>query len=163
MNANQRAHAKALHVSSFLHKSQPVRPASRHKSCSQTPRRDGMLLLRSGPARVTRNGSGFATTSFEPETLSLVVAPHRTPGGTMPKMIQLLFLILCNTLSGAHAQTVAATVSVGVIPWKIAVNPITNKIYVANEDSNTLTVIDGETNSTTTISVGLQPASLAVN
>ena len=33
----------------------------------------------------------------------------------------------------------------------MAVNPVTNKIYVANQDSNNVTVIDGATNSTTTV------------
>jgi len=39
----------------------------------------------------------------------------------------------------------------------VAVNPVTNKIYVANDDSTTVTVIDGATNSTTTVSAGTTP------
>ena len=45
----------------------------------------------------------------------------------------------------------------------MAVNPVTNKIYVANSDSNNVTVIDGATNSTTTVPVGHRPAAVAVN
>ena len=37
----------------------------------------------------------------------------------------------------------------------MAVNPATNKIYVANWTSNNVTVIDGATNATTTVSAGI--------
>ena len=40
---------------------------------------------------------------------------------------------------------------------------MTNKIYVANYSSNTVTVIDGATNSTTTVGTGSQPFAAAVN
>lgn len=70
----------------------------------------------------------------------------------------------------AHAQTVVATVPVGPsIPRAVAVNPVTNKIYVASclqrfggVVSESLTVIDGATNATTTITGGC-PGSVAVN
>jgi YVTN family beta-propeller protein len=55
------------------------------------------------------------------------------------------------------------TVNVGTTPGAIAVNPVTNKIYVANTGSATVTVIDGLTNQTTTVRTGLSPNSLAVN
>ena len=44
----------------------------------------------------------------------------------------------------------------------MAVNPVTNKIYVANYSSN-VTVIDGATNSTTTVGAGSNPIAVAVN
>jgi YVTN family beta-propeller protein len=56
-----------------------------------------------------------------------------------------------------------ATVDAGILPCAIAVNPVTNKIYVANRDSNTVTVIDGTNDSTTTVSVGTGPDAVAVN
>jgi len=43
------------------------------------------------------------------------------------------------------------------------VNPVTNKIYVANDSSNTVSVIDGVTNGTTTVAVGARPYMVAVN
>jgi YVTN family beta-propeller protein len=43
------------------------------------------------------------------------------------------------------------------------VNPVTNKIYVANAKSNNVTVIDGATNGTTTVAVGTNPATVTVN
>ena len=45
----------------------------------------------------------------------------------------------------------------------MAVNPITNQIYVANYGSNTVTVIDGATNNTTTVAAGTIPYAVAVN
>ncbi len=52
-----------------------------------------------------------------------------------------------------HAQTVTTTVNAGGSqPVSVAVNPVTNKIYVSNVASNSVTVIDGATNSTATVS-----------
>jgi YVTN family beta-propeller protein len=70
--------------------------------------------------------------------------------------------------STAPAQTVTATIPVGIGPAAIAVNPTTNKIYVANSGTdtslgNTVTVIDGATNATTTVTVGMDPVFIAVN
>jgi YVTN family beta-propeller protein len=45
----------------------------------------------------------------------------------------------------------------------VAVNPVTDKIYVANSGSNNVTVIAGATNATTTVAVGRTPIALAVN
>jgi len=45
----------------------------------------------------------------------------------------------------------------------VAVNPVTNKVYVANWTSNNVTVIDGATNVTTTVAAGMQPHAVAVN
>ena len=62
--------------------------------------------------------------------------------------IRSLLLIVC-CAAGAHAQSVTVTVNVGNQPHSVAVNPVTNKIYVANSSSNDVTVIDGATNSPT--------------
>src|SRR5215469_3364366 len=48
-------------------------------------------------------------------------------------------------------------------PVALALNPLTNKIYVANGASNNVTVIDGTTNTTTTIAAGYIPFAVAVN
>ena len=45
----------------------------------------------------------------------------------------------------------------------MAVNPVTNKIYVANQSSDNVTVIDGATNATTTVPPGRSPCAVAVN
>jgi YVTN family beta-propeller protein len=62
----------------------------------------------------------------------------------------------------AHAQTLTTTVAVGALPVAMAANPVTNKIYVANEGSvstgGSITVIDGATNSTTAVNFGASPS-----
>src|SRR2546427_505320 len=63
----------------------------------------------------------------------------------------------------AHAQTVTATVMAGINPYSVALNPVTNKIYVANSNDSVVTVIDGANNTTTTVNVGVFPKSVAVN
>jgi YVTN family beta-propeller protein len=63
----------------------------------------------------------------------------------------------------APAQTATATVTAGTNPYFVAVNSVTNKIYVANANGNSVTVIDGSTDSSATVAVGTFPSSLAVN
>ena len=63
----------------------------------------------------------------------------------------------------APAQAVTATVSVGTNPYSLAVNSVTNKVYVANANGNSVTVIDGSSESTATVTVGTSPDALAVN
>src|SRR6266571_2987260 len=74
-------------------------------------------------------------------------------------------VLACLFLLGGYAQgqTVTTTVTAGSNPRSVAVNPVTNKIYVANFFSANVTVIDGATNATTTVQVGTAPVSVAVN
>jgi YVTN family beta-propeller protein len=69
------------------------------------------------------------------------------------------------TVTVIDGTTLATTtVSVGDgSPVDVAVNPVTNNIYIANWDSNTVTVIDGSTLATKTVSVGGSPQFVAVN
>ncbi|WP_054943672.1 YncE family protein [Paenibacillus ihuae] len=48
-------------------------------------------------------------------------------------------------------------------PWEMAVNPVTNKIYVVNNNDESVTVIDGASNKTMEVAVGSLPHSIAVN
>jgi YVTN family beta-propeller protein len=61
------------------------------------------------------------------------------------------------------ATNTTTTVAAGTEPIAVAVNPVTNKIYVANYRSDNVTVIDGATNLTTTLTAGTQPYAVAVN
>jgi YVTN family beta-propeller protein len=63
----------------------------------------------------------------------------------------------------ARAQSIVATVAAGTDPRAVAVNPATNRIYVANEFSNDVTVIDGATHATTRVAVGRRPQYVGVN
>ena len=80
---------------------------------------------------------------------------------------RLQFVLLLSSLALASASAVAqvtlATVPAGNSPVGMAVNSLTNKSYVANSDDNTVTVIDGATNNTTTVAVGIYPSAVVVN
>ncbi len=60
-------------------------------------------------------------------------------------------------------NAVVATVPVGEYPQGVAVNPTGTAVYVANSDSNEVTVIDAATLATTTIPVGDNPVGIAVH
>ncbi len=74
-----------------------------------------------------------------------------------------LILFLALHALTARADTVTMTVTAGAQPYAVTVNPVTNKIYVANNGSANVTVIDGATNVTTTVSAGTNPYAVAVN
>lgn len=63
----------------------------------------------------------------------------------------------------ATPQTFLTTVTTGSQPVAMAINLTTKKVYVANQNSNTVTVIDEDTDATTTISVGAYPTAIAAN
>ena len=64
----------------------------------------------------------------------------------------------------AMADRVIATVPVGPSPLSPAVNIQTDRIYVANQFGNSVTVIDGTTNSViATVQTGISPVVAAVN
>ncbi len=71
-----------------------------------------------------------------------------------------------NSIIGSVTVIDGATNSTTTVPagaGPVAVNPVTNKIYVGNFNSNNVTVIDGATNATTTVAAGSNPFALAVN
>jgi len=56
------------------------------------------------------------------------------------------------------------TFSVGATPIPVVVNPNTNMIYVGNAGSNTVSVVDGSTNTVlTNVTVGFTPVALAID
>ena len=85
----------------------------------------------------------------------------------MPNSHRLLLTLCCAVMGAlsAHAQTVTATVMAGPTPTSVTVNPVTNKIYVANDGFvGSVTVIDGASNTVdATVSAGRGPYSVAVN
>lgn len=92
------------------------------------------------------------------------------------RMSEIIFLSLITLTIETHlsAQTLIATVPVGVHPQAIAVNSATNKIYVLNTcdsfptctSSGSVTVIDGVTLATVSVPIGIGAevgAGIAVN
>jgi YVTN family beta-propeller protein len=53
-------------------------------------------------------------------------------------------------------------VPTGNTAYAVAVNPYTNKIYIANFGDGTVTVVDGIKLTTTTVNVGVEPLSVAI-
>ncbi|CAG0933418.1 PE-PGRS family protein PE_PGRS18 [Thermoflexales bacterium] len=62
-----------------------------------------------------------------------------------------------------QADTGLPPIAVQNSPYAIAVNPVTGKVYVVNNGSNSVTVINGVTHSKTTVGVGTYPQAIAVN
>lgn len=72
--------------------------------------------------------------------------------------------VSAGTLSVISGTSVTATLNVAVNPSAIGINPVTNMVYVANKGSNTLTIVNGSTDTlVTTDSVGTSPNDIAVN
>ena len=66
--------------------------------------------------------------------------------------------------AGVQAQAVVATIPVGAGPARVAANPTTNRIYVTNQFSNNVSVIDGASNAVIgTVAVGTNPIGVDVN
>src|SRR5215470_4160550 len=72
-------------------------------------------------------------------------------------------LLLWLGLMPVYGQTVTATVGVGSGPRAIAVNPLTNRTYVANNVSNNVSVIVGVSVVLATVPVGNAPSAVALN
>jgi len=77
------------------------------------------------------------------------------------RRISLSVALLLLAAAGLRAQSVTTTLSVGTFPDAVAVNPVSNNIYVANYESGNVTVINGATNATTTVAVGAAPVAVA--
>jgi YVTN family beta-propeller protein len=75
-----------------------------------------------------------------------------------------IVLLAAGSPQEAYGQSVTGTITTGTYPAAVAVNPVTDKVYVANANSNSVTVIDGATNAVaSTVPVGTNPAAVAVN
>ena len=74
------------------------------------------------------------------------------------------FLVLTGVVD-SKADALIATVPTGLGPTALAIDSVTNKIYIVNGQAGTVTVLDGATDSTSTIAVGSysSPYAIAVN
>jgi YVTN family beta-propeller protein len=70
---------------------------------------------------------------------------------------------VAESASAVATPTVISTVTVGLYPQGVGVNPTTNRVYVAN-DGHTVSVIDGTSNTiVATVPVGRNPYGVGVN
>ena len=72
-------------------------------------------------------------------------------------------LLLLLFAADCMAQTLITTIPTGGNPVAVGLNPVTNKIYVANQSGNSLTVINGATNQATNVFTGSGPDALDIN
>ena len=75
----------------------------------------------------------------------------------------LLAIMTLAVVLAAQSGAWAVNVPAGTDPMAVAVNVVTNKIYVANYISNNVTFIDGATNAVSTVAAGSDPWAVAVN
>ncbi|WP_051449234.1 S-layer homology domain-containing protein [Paenibacillus sp. FSL R5-808] len=78
-------------------------------------------------------------------------------------LIILLIAAFFAAPESTSADTSLKNVETGRLPYSVAVNPVTNKIYVVNKLSHNMTIIDGATNKSKTIEVGKNPEKVSVN
>jgi DNA-binding beta-propeller fold protein YncE len=76
-----------------------------------------------------------------------------------------LFLLFSFLLiaPAAKGQTVVQTLPVGTNPQKVAINPVTGTVYVANAGSYSISVVNGLTHTVSLLALGAWPLDLAVN
>jgi YVTN family beta-propeller protein len=67
------------------------------------------------------------------------------------------------TVIDGATDTIMTTLPAGAYATGITLNPVTNKLYVPAENSNNVTVVDGATNTTSTVGTGSFPVTAAVN
>src|SRR5262245_23476949 len=65
--------------------------------------------------------------------------------------------------SPVRMKEATTVIPAGNEPFAVAVNPVTNRIYLANFGDATVTVIDGATGATAEVRVGNHPTSVAVS
>jgi YVTN family beta-propeller protein len=121
--------------------------------------------------------SASAAASPEPVSISVGTSPLSVAADPTTNMIYVAnsnsFITRQGSVSvidgapyiGGHPNTgkVVATISVGRNPWGIGVDPDNDRVYVSNQGSNSVSVIDGHTNRViATIGVGLRPIGVGV-
>jgi YVTN family beta-propeller protein len=88
---------------------------------------------------------------------------QRAPRGPWALGVCVTLLLVGWPMRG-YSQNVAATVTAGTNPESVAVNPVTNQVYVGNAASSNVTVINGANNTVSaTVTVGTAPFAMAVN
>ena len=90
--------------------------------------------------------------------------PIGVPAALVAVLLALLLVFAAQGQAAHTSPTVIATVPVGTAPGGVGVNPTTDRVYVANSTSNSVSVIDGVTNAVKNfISVAANPRPLGVN
>lgn len=105
---------------------------------SSSPYCNSLAIIDGATDSITANiptGNGAAAVAFDPQTNFIYVA---NAGNYDSKQVGSVTVID----AGTNATTTLTDPNL-IYPYRVAVNPTTNKIYVLNELSNNVTVIDG--------------------
>lgn len=115
----------------------------------------------------------FNAASNFPHSLRALSAPRRSIAALRPqrgvRVLRYFLLGLCAAILLAfctintYAQSVVKTVRAGTNPGPIALNLLTNRIYVASFQDNTVKVFDGATNNLVSTVTVTGPGAIAVN
>jgi YVTN family beta-propeller protein len=75
-----------------------------------------------------------------------------------------MFVLAITISTQSYAASKVVSIPVGTVPLQVGLNVKTNRIYVANLNSNNVSVIDGNTDTViATVSVGNSPVDVGVN
>jgi uncharacterized protein len=82
----------------------------------------------------------------------------------MARLLLGLFALAASTCLFAQGQALSQNIEIGQQPMAIAVNESTNKVYIVNHNSSSVTVIGGKTRAvSSTVKTGSGPEAIAVN
>src|SRR6478736_2615845 len=82
----------------------------------------------------------------------------------MTQRLSGILALILSTCLPAQAQAISQNIATGLQPMAVAVNETTNRAYIVNHSSSTVTVIDGKTRATfATIKTGSGPEAIAIN
>src|SRR5882757_7479362 len=91
----------------------------------------------------------------------------RTMGGRFTLALAILIALPLAPATNVHSQVILNSVMVGSssgTQWvSVSLNPVTNKLYVANTSDGTVSIVNLATNNVTTVKVGTAPGAVAVN
>ncbi len=127
-----------------------------HVALNQHPFASRLLPCVAAPVRRFSEGTSVVFSLFFGRVLSACRRPTA-------RRWKAALLLLAALLLASSAQAQQTVVPAGEAPSAVAVNPVTNKIYVANFNSANVTVIDGATNTAETVDAGDGPRAVAVN
>src|SRR5438270_701169 len=86
------------------------------------------------------------------------------PGKSLCVLSSALVALLVLAAPVATADTVTHTLNISGVAQAIAINPVSNKIYIPNGiGDNQLAIIDGATEAVTAVNVGNTPEAVALN
>jgi YVTN family beta-propeller protein len=130
------------------------KPLSSRPGCTQWPA--GLEVIDTGTLSQTADHVMFAASGIDVNPMTGILYVTRRGVGT----------IASATIAMDGGGNLKATIPVGANPLGVAVNATTNKIYVANNGDNNISVIDGASNSvvaTITDPNAVSPVVIAVN